>query len=86
MDIAEVLYYDKSSLNSADHENPLHLVMCIMKHLEVPKFLRIFISNPEYRILFCNGITVDCEAQSINVHWFGDCRSRYIGFAAQSLP
>jgi len=28
------------------------LGMCIMEHLEVPEYSGIFISNPEYRILF----------------------------------
>jgi len=30
--------------------------MCIMEHLEVPEYSWIFISNPEYRILFQNNL------------------------------
>jgi len=32
------------------------LGMCIMEHLEVLEYSGIFISNPEYRILFRNNL------------------------------
>ena len=34
----------------------LQLGMCIMEHSEVPEYSGIFISNPEYQILFRNNL------------------------------
>jgi len=41
--------------------------MCIMEHLEVPKYSGIFISNPEYRILFQNNLLAAKWADRLEV-------------------
>ena len=41
--------------------------MCIMEHLEVPKYSAIFISNPEYRILFQNNLLAAKWADRLEV-------------------